>query len=298
MSVEKHSKPSESAFKSIKSCQIWIRCYLFFYIWQTPERLVWIAPTSFTIDPLGFPFSESDLDAIQFSIFFTLFSFSVVLKSNIILGSFQTWDVFVVYLGVLVLQLASVVNDNFLGTFLSVRSVRVGSSVTLSEALVKWVRCVPMHCNVTPRGLFLSMILRAISWGIYQVEPPFLFPHLARYEWVIFKILWFLLVNPNFLTAWLSSVCILDRLLIGGEQKPIPKYQQHSQTCFFSRAVSVFFFGVFFFVIFISKSQFQNTVMSAEQATLILILVFFSRVFSLEWFLCQRSIPDFRVPHL
>ena len=42
-----------------------------------------------------------------------------------------------VYLGVLVLQLASVVNDNFLGTFLSVRSFRVGSRVTLSEPLVK-----------------------------------------------------------------------------------------------------------------------------------------------------------------
>ena len=157
--------------------------------------------------------------------------FPVVLKSNIALDSFQTWDVFVVYLGVLVLQLASVVNDNFLGTFLSVRSVRVGSRVTLSEALVKWVRCVPMHCNVMPRGLLLSMILRAISWGIYQVEPPPYFP--SRYEWVIFKILRFLLVNPDFLTAWLSSVCILDRLLIGGEQKPIPKYQQHCQTCFF-----------------------------------------------------------------
>ena len=48
----------------------------------------------------------------------------------------------------------------------------------------------------------------------------------SRYKWVTFEISWFLLVNPNSLTAWLSSVCILDRLLIGGEQKPIPKYQQ------------------------------------------------------------------------
>ena len=130
-----------------------------------------------------------------------------------------------VYLGVLVLQLASVVNDNFLGTFLSVRSFRVGSRVTLSEPLVKWVRCVPMHCNVMAHGLLLSMILTAISWPIYQVDKtPSLSP--SRYKWVTFEISWFLLVNPNSLTAWLSSVCILDRLLIGGEQKPIPKYQQ------------------------------------------------------------------------
>ena len=46
-----------------------------FFSWQTPERLVSIAPSSSAIDLLGFPFSESDLAAIPY-ILHPLFQFT------------------------------------------------------------------------------------------------------------------------------------------------------------------------------------------------------------------------------
>ena len=76
---------------------------------------------------------------------------------------FAHWRLKLVYLGVLLLQLATVVNDNFL----SVRSSLGGWEGYLRQ-LVKWEPYLQMHWRWCLMALLLSMILRVISWGIYS----------------------------------------------------------------------------------------------------------------------------------
>ena len=68
-----------------------------------------------------------------------------------------------------------------------------------------------MHCKVMPNGPLLSMILRDVSWGVWY--------KFLRFRDSFFFSAW---LKSTLVRAWFSSVCILDRLLIG-DQKPISK---------------------------------------------------------------------------
>ena len=135
------SKTEHNLRKPIKLGQIFCSTYLFF-CWQTPERLVWIAPKSSDIDLQAFSFSEkwSWCNPIFFIDFTSL---------NKISFFFAHSRLKLVYLGVLLLQLATVVNDNFL----SVRSSLGGWVGGLSEAACQMRRAIPANAlKVMPHG--------------------------------------------------------------------------------------------------------------------------------------------------